>query len=297
MVWYFDKRNIMNQYQKEEVSVQSLLPMLMMPEHDEIPHIILSVSPCRSGTTAMLRVIGNMGPAAYFQPLKNLLRWQMQGKPFFWSLPADAAKTIYIKETLGPYSWAESTFNPLALLLQAGLPPHKLHLWVYGRYPLNSYASWLKWWQQKTNIDYFIATYHTIAQMYQQAVHANIQTTTLTYEILNRFPIPAIIAKLAQRFGLIYTDNTIQNWDTLPPFGSPDSNIFLPEEPAIFITPNIHNRIYNATRFTYIATEENALAAIPQADQQQIEASGIIAIYNQWHDNCLHDLQLLALDG
>lgn len=286
----------MNPYQKQDVPLESLLPMLVMPEHDEIPHIIVSISPCRSGTTAMLRVMGNMGVSAYFQPLKNLLRWKMQGQLFSWTLPVGASKTIYIKETLGPYSLAEATFNPLSLLLQAGVPPHKLHIWIYGRYPLHSYASWLKWWQDKTNLNYFTTTYQTIAQIYQQAIDANIITTTLTYEVLGRYPITLIIARLAQRFGLTFTNKAVTGWQSQPHFGSIKSKIFLPEEPPIFVTPHIHDRVYKASEFTFVPVDNVAVDMIHQIDRQQMESSGIFMLYDQWEANCLRDLQLLALD-
>ena len=283
----------MNPYQKHEVSLKSLLPTLILPDIDEMPQIILSVSPCRSGTTAMLRVIGMMGATAYFQPLKNLLRWQMQGEMVLWTLPSGPDNTIYIKETLGPYSLAESSFNPLSFLLQAGVPAQKIHVWIYGRYPLNSYASWLKWWQGKTDVDYFIATYQTIAKIKQQAVTAHITTTTLTYEILNEFPVATVISKIAQRFGLPYSDKAIRGWQQSPPYGTPASNIVLPEEPAAFITPHIHDRACDAPAFTYIATADSALDIISADERTRIDLSGIMTIYDQWQQACIQDLQLI----
>lgn len=286
----------MNPHQKHAVSLSELLPTLIIPPPHDIPRIILSVSPCRSGTTVMLRVMGAMGAAAYFQPLKNLLRWQMQNKPFTWGLPTGASQTVYLKETLGPYTLAESIFNPLSLLLEAGVPPHKLHVWLYGRYPLNSYASWLKWWRGKTDITYFIASYHTLAAIYEQATQANIPTTTLTYEIFDNYLPSVIIQRLSRRFGLPYTEQAVEGWEQLPAFGSPGSNIFLPQEPPIFITPGIHDAVHQATQFLYQSMPPQALEVISQDEQQQMEQAGLFALYASWQTACEKDLEIQLLE-
>lgn len=286
----------MNLYQKHAVSLSQLFSTLIIPDLTDIPHIILSVSPCRSGTTVMLRVMAVMGAAAYFQPLKNLLRWQMQDVPFVWVLPTGASQTIYLKETLGPYTLAESIFNPLSFLLEAGVPPAKLHVWLYGRYPLDSYASWLKWWRGKTDITHFIASYHTLATIYEQATQANISTTTLTYEVFGRYPPNVIIPKLAQRFGLPYTERAIEGWQQLAAFGSPGSNIFLPQEPPIFITPGIHDTVHEATQFVYQPMPPQALEAISRDEQQQMEQAGLFALYASWQTACEKDLEIQLLE-
>ena len=92
---------------------RGVVAALQLPRPDDMPHLILSVSPCRSGTTVMLRVLGAMGVESYFQPLKNVLRWRLEGEIRPWRLAAGANRTVYLNETLGPYTFAEATFNPL----------------------------------------------------------------------------------------------------------------------------------------------------------------------------------------
>jgi hypothetical protein len=67
--------------------------------------IILTIAPCRSGTTAMLRAFGALGIESYLQPLKNLLRWQAVGEERVWC-PGGTGRTLFIKETLGSFTEA-----------------------------------------------------------------------------------------------------------------------------------------------------------------------------------------------
>jgi hypothetical protein len=283
---------LMSPYQKQPVSLTNLLLSLTIPDLEDIPNIILSVSPCRSGTTAMLRVMSALGTKAYFQPLKNLLRWQMQGEKQAWAVSPGSADTIYIKETLGPYSLAESTFNPLELLLNAGVPASKLHLLLYGRHPLDSYVSWKKWWHTNTHIDYFVASYHTTNQVYKQAKLAGISTTALSYEIFSAYPATEVIQKLAQHMGLAYTEHAVHGWEHLPSFGSPASNIFLPEEPPAFVVESIHDSVHNATEFVYSPPLQAVRALISAEERHHMKKSDLFDIYAEWQVACEKDLQL-----
>lgn len=258
----------------------------------DIPSIILSVSPCRSGSTVMLRIMGAMGVQSYFQPLKNLLRWQIYGQPQQWSIPCGKNEIVYLKETLGPYSIEESTFNPLSFLIDSGVPPQKIHLWLYGRHPLACYTSWQKWWHGRTTINRFIESYYTCDQIYHQAQAAGISTSCLTYEAFKQYPPDMVVKKIANRFNLTYTPTAIKNWDTCPKFGHAGSNVFLPIEPEAFISPKIHDSIHNASEFTYSETEHIWFNYISTNDQDVIADSGLFALYDQWHEKSNHWLNL-----
>ena len=280
-------------YQMTDVSQEALVSSLILPDMAEMPNIILSISPCRSGTTVMLRVLAAMGADAYFQPLKNILRWQLMGQKQPWLFPAGRHKTIYIKETLGPYTTAESTFNPLDFLLHVGVPPSRLHVWIYGRAPLHSYASWCKWWGGKTTIEHFIASYQTTEQAYQQSIAAGIPTTVLTYEQFADHEPQKIISALSHRFGLPYTPQAVSAWQNLPQFGTTASQIILPEEPPIFITSGIHDAIEEATEFSYRSPSAAALSLVSKEAKQKIESAGLFALHQQWHETSRKDLNLL----
>ena len=68
----------------------------------------------------LLRVFGAAGIQAHYQELKNIFRWRMQAEEFSWDFP-NRNGIVYLKETLGPYTLAEARFNPLDVLLQAGV--------------------------------------------------------------------------------------------------------------------------------------------------------------------------------
>ncbi|NOR51464.1 MAG: hypothetical protein GQ470_02490, partial [Gammaproteobacteria bacterium] len=118
--------------------------------------IILSISPCRSGSTVILRAFGALGVESHLQPLKNLLRWRSLGKRHCWQPRDNALKLIYIKETLGPFTEAETRFDPLSLLLATGISAERVSLLVLGRLPLETWASWRLWWPERTSIELFI---------------------------------------------------------------------------------------------------------------------------------------------
>jgi len=89
-------------YQKCDVSLQQLINSIQI-DPDKVSPIILSVSPCRSGSTVLLRVFGSSGIQAHYQPIKNTLRWLVQAQEFQWTLPYIPNQKIFIKETLGPF--------------------------------------------------------------------------------------------------------------------------------------------------------------------------------------------------
>ncbi len=240
----------------------------------------------------MLRVMALMGADAYFQPLKNLLRWQLLGGAWDWQIPDQTARPVYIKETLGPYTLAESAFNPLDLLLQAGVPAEKIHLWVYGRAPLACYASWVKWWGDRTTVDYFCQSYITTQQAYEQAARHNIKTTVLTYEQFAEHTPVQVMRSLAARFRFPFHADMLNGWSKLPEFGTAASHITLPEEPDIFITPHIHDQVEEATHFYHHPPTAETLNQISADDHQQMSDLGVFAIYEKWHRQATVDLKL-----
>ena len=272
---------------------RGVVAALQLPRPDDMPHLILSVSPCRSGTTVMLRVLGAMGVESHFQPLKNVLRWRLEGEIRPWRLAAGANRTVYLNETLGPYTFAEATFNPLQLLLEAGVPAAKLHILICGRHPLATWTSWQKWWRDQTTLDYLLAAYQTTEKIRQQALAANLTTTMLVYEAFDQVSSSAVVKRLARRLQVPFTPKAITQWATLPPFGSRQSNVILPEEPARFITLGIHDRVHQANALVFHSVPTEAMATIAPYDQERLRRAGLFALYDRWQGQCAADLQLL----
>lgn len=278
-----------NIYQKQTASKQEIAAMIGVDP--AAADLIVSISPCRSGTTVMLRVFGAAGVPAHFQPLKNILRWKIQRGEWHWAIPT-AHPIVYVKETLGPYTALESSFNPLESLLLAGFPPEKLHVLIYGRAPLQTWASWYKWWRGKTSVQNFILAYQTTHHIFQFAQQEKLHTVTLLYEAFRDNDEEDVLEKLLTKFSISYTAYAARKWHSLPLFGHPDSNIYLPEEPPIFITPHIHDSVYQAEEFIYGPTPPEQLARLPQEHLQAIATAGLFDLYEIWRINCQADLEL-----
>ncbi len=189
----------MSQYQHREVEASEAAERVTF-DAQAIPEIILSISPCRSGTTALLRVFGSAGLESHYQPLKNILRWRMQGEEMRWGLPR--AARLYLKETLGPYTLQEAQFDPLAALLQAGVPAGRLRVFVAGRVPLNCWASWTGWWGGRTCVEIFIEAYRTTEMIRRRALALGIPATVFAYEAIRDNGGELAISRLFARLGV-----------------------------------------------------------------------------------------------
>ncbi len=276
-------------YQKRSASLKQLVPLIKF-DPDTTSSLILSISPCRSGSTILLRVFSASGIQSYFQPLKNTLRWLLQDELYFWQIPQFPICRIFLKETLGPFTQAESQFNPLQLLLEIGFPIDKLYVIILGREPLITWNSWTRYWQGKTDISHLIDAYLTTEQVRQQVATLGIPSTCLVYDIFGHNTTSTVFRKLFQRLNLPYTAQTIQGWEQLPTLGAANSNIILPKEPELFITPGIHASVERATAFVYNQRQisSNQLKA---EDMVMMNDSGIMEIYQIWVKQCEEELQ------
>lgn len=255
------------------------------------PRIILAVSPCRSGSTVLLRAFGGIGVESHFQQLKNLLRWSLLGQDQSWTIPSSAGPDLLMKETIGPFTEAECAFNPLQVMLDVGFPTEKLHVVTLGRAPLITWASWYGFWPDRAPMANMIKAFVTTNQIQEQARVLGIASTCLVFEAFRDNAPEAVFRSLFQRLGLVYSPLAIQGWDASPGFGAPGSNIVLPVEPDRFITPGIHDRVKNASQFAYTANER-ALSDIKPTDRDAIVSSRLPAIYESWRKKSVENLQL-----
>jgi hypothetical protein len=92
---------------------------------EDFPMHYMAWGKCRLGSTALANLFGVTGTPSYYQPLKMMLRHLFVSQPATpWIIPSVADQPdIFSKETAGPYVIAESLFNPLRLLIEAGYPP------------------------------------------------------------------------------------------------------------------------------------------------------------------------------
>ncbi len=256
-----------------------------------VPKIILVVSPCRSGSTILLRVFGASGVESYFQPMKNALRWSLMGNNRPWSIPSNSSSRIMVKETLGPYVDAECLFNPLQVLLDAGFPPEKLHVVILGREPLKTWASWNRYWSDRVPVANMIMAFRTANKILEQAKTLGITSTCLVYDLFKDYSPEIVFKNVFKRLGLEYSPLAIQGWEALPNFGQPGSHIVLADEPERFVTPGIHDKVNSAKQFTY-ADSDPVLASLKPSDLEAIAQSDLAVIYKSWLEESIADLQL-----
>jgi hypothetical protein len=280
-----------NPYQKRSVSLAEVVERIHFSDGSNNPKILLSISPCRSGTTVLLRVFGATGIQAHYQELKNIFRWLMQGQEFHWEFPT-GKDTIYLKETLGPYTMAEARFNPLEVLLKAGVPPEDLKVFIVGRAPMETWASWAAWWRPVTDIMIFIQAYQTTEAIRLQAQKVNILAGTFVYDAIRDNGADVTIQRLFARLGIPYNSMAIQGWKNLPPFGFAGSNIILPGEPPVFEVPDLHAKVERADSLSYFSRDLDHCEVFPE-ECDMIYRSGLFEIYEHWRIACESDLGIV----
>ena len=280
-------------YERVRAPISEIVARVNIGDPQCTPKLILGVGPARSGSTVMMRVFGASGIEAHFQQLKNILRWLIQAGEYSFNLPQTPERTLFLKETIGPYSNQEAAFNPLTALLETGYPPEKLQLFIIGRHPLSTWASWKHWFGQNTSLELFKIANQTAENIRRQAVQQGLQTTTLAYEILNEQLPEIVFSRLFARFGIPFSSAACGGWDILPAFGDPGSNIVLPEEPEIFVVPHVHDRASKTPALIYYPSEK-AIWDLPEEECDWIESNGLFSIYAEWLAACRQDLSFDA---
>ncbi|MEI7578968.1 MAG: hypothetical protein WCJ58_02885 [bacterium] len=265
----------------------SLADMIILSEKDQLPNIILGVSPCRSGSTILLRVFGANQVLSIFQPFKNLLRWNQIGKPKQFSLKNVFAKNkitnkdiVFIKETLGPYHNYECFFNPLAMLLEAGYPADKITVLLNLRDPITTWSSWKEIWGTKTSLARMLSTFQAMSQINEYAISHNIKCVFYTYELLNKLPTKQLMSKLFNQLKITQkTDIIIDNFDQLPEFGTPGSNIIWPKEPNGVAVDNVHLPVKESKQYHF---KSRLPINLSSSEVAQINSSNIQQIYQKF---------------
>jgi hypothetical protein len=227
-----------------------------------------------------MRAFGASGVPSYFQPLKNVLRWAMQGKAWDWTLP-EGHTPVLIKETLGPYTFLEATFNPFEVLKSIGYPLHSLKVMIIGREPANTWHSWRTNFGEKTRLELFTAACRQVEMIRQQAGEAGVPVTCCVYEALRDLGPEKTMQGVFAQLGLPYNHFAIENWDHFPAYGEEGSNIHhdMPEA-GVFLIPHINDRVENASELRYYDSDHKTLCT-PE-ELQAIENSGVEAIYATW---------------
>ncbi|SDU58475.1 hypothetical protein [Desulfobacula phenolica] len=271
-------------YQTHPVLNQDVIDLINL-NLSSFSRIILAISTVRSGSTALMRVFAAVGIPSYFQEIKNTLRWKMIGINHPCTLPQIPCKDLFLKETLGPYTQTECTFNPLEILLKAGLPKDRIHLVIIGRDPLHTWASCNSLWGQNTRIELMIQAFHTVEKIRCYALQNKIPSTCLTLETFKHESSETVIRKLFWRLDIPFHIQAVKNWEKLPFFGTKGSNIFFPKEPEIFDMPQGLAVIKQSSRLNYKAGIRD-ISSLKKSDRNKISQNGLLEIYKLWNETC-----------
>lgn len=269
-------------YHLAPVDFPQVFKRIQMQDAETVAPLILCISPCRSGSTVLLRVFGASGIPSYYQPWKNVLRWAMQGAERFWDFPIGPTP-VFVKETIGPYTRIETAFNPFDVVQAIGYPLEKLRLMLVARDPLQTWSSWHSLWGEKTNLEIFLAAFKQVEVIRQQIKAAGLPLVHFIYESVRDYGAEAAISNMFSQLGIPFTRQAVTGWFDLPPFGREGSNVFYPQEPEAFSVENIHEKVETADGLEYFARAEPLPGITPEL-AAWLRASPVQGWYESWRD-------------
>ena len=225
--------------------------------------VILMISPCRSGSTVLLRPFGYSGIPSFFQPIKNALRWRLEGREKPWLPPRE--DVVFLKETFGPFLAEETAFDPLAELCASGVDPTRLHLVLLQRDPGAVWSSWCEYWEGRTSKALFERAFAACGAVCRTAERLGIPVETCDFDACLADP-KGRLGQLFQALDLRFDPSVVAGWDQRPGFGAQGSGIHMPEEPPAFVTRGVHNRAIEAQGIEAIATAQGRIRPISGGD-------------------------------
>lgn len=172
-------------------SSKHVVSQTKIPASGKVPKIIGWSGPARSGTTALLFLMAGHEQVdrLYFQPQKSIMR---RGDTKFELFDTD--NLVCMKEVFGQF-YGKENYDPIELLLKAGVPQENI-VWIsLLRNPLQCMASWYHKNPQilKAAQDHTLAIYNR----YQ----GRIKMVPFAYELLKNNEL-AVIKSLLTAVGL-----------------------------------------------------------------------------------------------
>ena len=261
------------------------------PAHD-FPMLHFAWGKCRVGSTALTNLFGTMGMPSYYQPVKAILRDAMVGSSLRpWIVPpASNSPNIFSKETMGPYVLAESLFNPLQALIDAGYPRHRLHCIMLDREPASSLASWIEKWSHRASeeplVHNYVAAALNAARVENYARRHGIPVTRYVYEV-SKEPVSSVRI-LFDRLGLSnsFAEKAVTCWRETGPDQADNARVIWPSEAIIYDVPNLHT---SDTAYRY---QRRATSSLSQTVLDILDHCGVNDVYRASVAACVRDLGL-----
>jgi hypothetical protein len=260
----------------------------------DFPMLYFACGKARVGSTALSNLFGMIGMPSYYQPLKAILRDALVSRPLTpWQIPsAGDEPNIFSKETIGPYVLAESLFNPLQLLVEAGYPLHRLHLIMLDREPASSLASWLDKLISRqpagTLLQHYVVAALSAVRVASYANRQGIPVTHYVYEVSKE--ATSSVRVLFDRLGLSssFAENAVNSWREPGQAQANNARVIFPSEATIYKVPNLHT---SDTAYRY---QRRATAALSETQLDILERCGVNDAYRASVAACARDLGFSA---
>lgn len=276
----------------------------------DLPKIVMSIGPCCSGAGVFLRVFSASGIRAVDKPLKGILRRQLQESGQYrepsWKFPL--VPTIYLRESIGAYSLQECTFNPLDVLFRVFMRHEsstskarerlreKVVVLISGQLPEDNWLSWRSKYEQVVPRDTlfrnFLVAHQTVAKIRAQAVDWKVPVVHYMHEAHMRAhtAIPGLFRKLS-----LPNVSAISGWKQFQTFPGEESNIEIPDQPAIYHRTGQFDHILNSDGLRYFAKTEAELRTITDAERRTIH-DFVTPLYVEWRQSSEQDLGITIPD-
>lgn len=259
---------------------------------EDFPMLFFACGKARVGSTALSNLFGMIGMPSYYQPLKAVLREALVDQPLTpWTVPlATDQPRIFSKETIGPYVLAESLFNPLQLLIEAGYPPNRLHLIVLDREPASSLASWLDKLISRAPEDilvkHYVVSALSVVRVASYARQQGVPVTHYVYEVSKE--ALSSVRLLFDRLGLgsSFIESAVTSWEDPGQTEARNARVIFPREAAIYKVPNLHT---SDSAYRY---QPRATALLSDLQLKILERCGINDAYRRSVAECVRDLGL-----
>ncbi|CCE01947.1 hypothetical protein [Bradyrhizobium sp. STM 3809] len=261
---------------------------------DDFPHLVCAWGKCRVGSTPLTNLFGMAGLPSYYQPVKGILRHALEGTEGVpWLLPlATAESHVFAKETAGPYVLAESLFNPLQAVVEAGYPPERIQLVALDRDPASALASWLDKWSGRaappTLLFNYVAAALNLIRIESYAAQVGIPVTHYVYEASR--DAAATVRLMFDRLGLAerFSEQSVTDWNEMGELESEHARIIFSDVPAAYPTAGIHG---SDSAYRYRARDTSDLG---DAVCEVLERCGVYEVYRASVAGCVRDLALDA---
>ena len=184
---------------------------------------------------------------------------------------------------------AESLFNPLQLLVEAGYPLHRLHLIMLDREPASALASWLDKLISRqpasTLLQHYVVDALSAVRVASYAKRQGIPATHYVYEV-SKEPTSSVRV-LFDRLGLSgsFTENAVTSWREPGQAQANNARVIFPSEATIYKVPNLHT---SDSAYRY---QRRATASLSETQLDTLERCGVNDAYRTSVTGCVRDLR------